>query len=85
MDISIENIKEELDEWIDKYANNSIFTNYLLLIGDIMDLLPLNFEQKQALLYILLLEGEVVKIERLNRSLNKHLYRRYTEDIGTEI
>jgi len=81
MHMSVESLKEELDEWLEKYANNPIFVNYLLLVGDIMDLLPLSFEQKQALLYILLLEGEVVKIERLNRSLNRTFNKDKVEEI----
>ncbi|UTU47218.1 hypothetical protein [Archaeal virus sp.] len=81
MDNAIESLKEELDGWLDKYANSPVFTNYLLIIADIMDLLPLDIDRKQAILYILLLQGEILRLERLNRCLN----REYNKDMVEEI
>ena len=80
-DMSVESLKQEMEEWVDEYADNPVFVNYLLLIADIMDLLPLRFEQKQAILYILLLQGEVIKLEHLNRSLNRIYNKDKVEEI----
>jgi hypothetical protein len=81
----IEAIKEELDRLIEQYGNNPIFIRYMLILADIMDIIPLSFEEKQTILQILIYQGEIIKLERLNRTLNKHLYKCYTEDIGAKI
>jgi len=68
----IEAIKEEFDRLIEQYVNNPIFTRYMLILADIMDLIPLSFEEKQAILQILIYQGEIIKLERIDR----YLYRR---------
>jgi hypothetical protein len=68
-----ENIKaliEELETIIE--SHNQEFIRYLLIIAQIMDLLPIPFEWKQDILYTLLLQGEILELEKVNRSLNSH-------------
>jgi len=70
---NVDVVFEELDKLLDKYAKNPTFIHYLLTVADIMDLLPLDFEDKQNLLYILILQGEIIKLEWID----KILYSRY--------
>jgi len=68
-----ENVKalvEELENIIE--SHNQEFIRYLLVIAQIMDLLPIPFTWKQDILYALLLQGEIVELEKVNRCLNSH-------------
>ena len=70
---SKENVKalvEELENIIE--SHNQEFIRYLLVIAQIMDLLPIPFTWKQDILYALLLQGEIVELEKVNRCLNSH-------------
>ena len=63
-----EALVEELEDIIDSY--NEEFVRYLLLVAQIMDLLPIPFTWKQDILRALYLQGEISKIEELDRCLN---------------
>jgi hypothetical protein len=68
-----ENVKalvEELENIIE--SHNQEFIRYLLVIAQIMDLLPIPFTWKQDILYALLLQGEIIELEKVNRCLNSH-------------
>jgi len=66
----IKALVEELENIIE--SHNQEFIRYLLVIAQIMDLLPIPFTWKQDILYALLLEGEIVELEKVNRCLNSH-------------
>jgi len=65
---SFEALVEELENIID--SHNEEFVRYLLLVAQIMDLIPINFQWKQDILRALYLQGEISKIEELDRCLN---------------
>jgi hypothetical protein len=69
-----ENVKaliEELETIIESHSDIN-FVKYLLIIAQIMDLLPIPFSWKQDILYALLLQGEILELEKVNRCLNSH-------------
>jgi len=75
-----ENVKalvEELELIIESHDDPN-FSRYLLVVAQIMDLLPVPFEWKQDILYVLLLQGEILELEKVNRSLNSHF--KYREE-----
>jgi hypothetical protein len=75
MDENIKALVEELETIIDSHSDQE-FVRYLLIVAQIMDLLPISFEWKQDILYALLLQGEILELERVNRSLNSHFKHR---------
>ena len=75
MEKPFEALVEELEYIID--SHNEEFTRYLLLMAQIMDLLPIKFEWKQSILRALYLQGEISKIEELDRCLNSQFKDRF--------
>jgi len=68
---NIKSLVEELEAIVESHSNPD-FTRYLLIVAEIMDLLPIPFTWKQDILYALLLQGEILELEKVNRSLNIH-------------
>ena len=70
VDENIKSLVEELENTVESHDEE--FIRYLLIIAQIMDLLPIPFTWKQDILYALLLQGEILELEKVNRSLNIH-------------
>jgi len=71
VDENVKTLVEELEFIIESYDDPN-FSRYLLLVAQVIDLLPISFKWKQDILYVLLLQGEILEIEKLNRCRYSH-------------